>query len=134
MNTVRISKKKLLDQLEKNRNDHKFIYDAAMEGFKKSVVTALYDAYKKAQKGEEYITDMDLDEPVCHLDEYNNIIARVNWNESDFIELDRREFDQFILDKWDWQYNFLTSSSSYSMSSSSSSTASRIINRKMETL
>lgn len=132
MKTVRISKKKLLDKLEQNMNDHKFIYDEAMKGWKCDVITGLAVSLKRAKEGREYVTDLELEEPSCHLDEYKNIIERVNWHEDDYIELDHQEFNQFILDKWIWQYNFLSTSSSYS--SSSSSSASSMIDTKMSEL
>lgn len=131
MKTIKISKKKLLHQIQKNLQEHKFIYNEAMESWQTKVRLALADALEQARKETKFITDLELMEPECHIDEYENIIERINWHEEDIIELDQREFNQFILDKWDWQYSFLTTASSYSSSSSSSSS---IITRKMGSL
>ncbi len=134
MNKVRINKEKLLNQLQKNRNEHKVIYEEAMAGWEEQVVKGLKKALKKAEAGKEYITDLDLETPPCHLDEYDNIIERVNWHEDEIIELDHREFNQFVLDKWDWQHYFLMSASSYSSSSSSSGPSSSTLSQKMASL
>lgn len=133
MKTIKISKEKLLYELERNRSEHKAIYEEAVEGWEQQVIQGLTEALTKAIDGEEYITDLDLDEPPCHLDQYDNIIARVKWHEDDTIELDHREFNQFILDQWDWQYSFLTNAVMYSSSSSSSSSSSMAA-EKMRTL
>ena len=132
MKKVRISKDKLLNKVEKNMNEHKLIYEEAMESWQTKVRLALSDALEKARSGEAFITDLDLDEPTSHIDQYENIIEMIKWEVSDVIELDQREFNQFILDKWDWQYSFLTTASSYSSSCSSSSSA--LITRKMSQL
>jgi len=133
MKTIRIDKKKLLDQIEKNLNEHKLIYKEAMQSWRTEVRLALASALEKARSGEEFITDLELIEPECHIEQYKNIIERINWHEDDIIELDQHEFNQFILDKWDWQYNFLHTASAYSSSSSSSSSSS-LITRKMSEL
>jgi hypothetical protein len=97
------------------------------------VIGSLAIALDRAKKDKEYITDLDLDKPICHLDEYKHIIEMITWHEEEIIGLEVREFNQFILDKWDWQYNFLSTSSVYS-SSSSSSSSSALITRKMSEL
>ena len=117
MKSTTVNKEKLLNKLQKNLNEHKLIYKETMEIWQTEVRLALKDALDKARSGEEFITDLDLDEPDCHIDEYKNAIEMVKWNEEDTIVLDQREFNQFILDKWDWQYGFLNTANIYSSSS-----------------
>ena len=136
MNTVTISKEKLLAELEKNKNEHKIIYDEALHGWETEVIVALRRALNKAVEGEEYITFLDIPEPENHLSEYSEIIDRVKWHEEDMIILDLREFNQFVRDSWDWMPSFLNNASSYSNSSSSSSSSSTgsLIETKMRNL
>lgn len=136
MNTVTISKEKLLAELEKNRVEHDIIYSAAMEGWRSEVTLALTDALSKAYDGKEFITFLDIPEPENHLGEYSEIIDRVTWHEENMITLDLREFNQFVRDSWDWMPHFLNTAVNYSSSSSSrsSSSASSLIETKMSNL
>jgi hypothetical protein len=138
MNTVTISKEKLLAQLEQNKVEHKIIYDDALHGWQTEVIVALRSALNKAVAGEEYITDLDIDPPENHLNEYDEIIDRVKWHEEDMIVLDLREFNQFVRDSWDWMPHFLNNAFNYSSSTSSSSgstsSASSLIETKMRNL
>jgi hypothetical protein len=138
MNTVMISREKLSEQLEKNRDEHKIIYDVALLGWKTEVIVALRRALNKAVDGTEYITDLDIDPPENHLNEYDEIIDRVKWHEENMITLDLREFNQFVRDSWDWMPHFLNNafnySSSTSPSSGSTSSASSLIETKMRNL
>ena len=132
MDEVLIQKKRLLEKLKQNRDEHKEIYETALEGWKEEVIKGLEDALVKAKKGEEYITQLDLTKPVHHLKEYDEIIDRVEWHEKDLIELDIQEFNCFVRDKWDWSHWFLKQATSYSStSSSSSSSTSSLIKTKL---
>ena len=123
MNSVTISKEKLLKQLKQNREEHKEIYDLALKGWKHQVITELNIALEKANADDEYQTYFDIPEPENHIKEYDEIISRVEWHESDTIQLDLREFNQFVRDCWDWMPSFLNQAAYYSQSSSSSSSS-----------
>lgn len=139
MQHVTISKEKLLEELKKNREDHKEIYELAMRGWKSKVKLALTVALVKANAGDEYKTFFDIPEPENHLKEYGEIIDRVSWHEDSHIDLDIREFNHFVRDSWDWMPHFLNqaamySSSSSSPSESSSSSSTSTLIRKMKSI
>jgi len=126
MDEVTISKQKLLDQLKKNREDHKEIYELAYEGWKAEVIKALEEALEDAKADKDFITYFDIDKPESHLSEYDEIIDRVSWHEDSVIKLNLREFNNFVRDNWDWSVNFLNQATMYSSSSSSSSSSSAV--------
>lgn len=124
MQTIIITKDKLLKQLKTNREDHKAIYELALLGWQNEVTNALEEAYKAAKAGDEYTTWFDLEEPVSHVKDYDEIIDRVKWHEADQISLDIMEFNRFVRDSWEWMPNFLNNAHTYTTSSSSSSSSS----------
>jgi len=133
MNKVKIEKGKLLDQIEINRTEHKFIYEEAIIGWKKEVTEALTDALHDATEGISFDTKFDIEEPMHHLKEYDEILEMIRWHDEDYIELDKIEFNRYIRDNWEWMYGFLGNASTYS-SSSSSSNSSSLISTKMSKL
>lgn len=120
MNSVKISKNKLLAKLKENREDHREIFELALEGWKQEVLKKLEDCIQDARAGKNYIENFYLPMPQDHTMEYNEIIDRVSWHEDDLIELDLRDFNRFVRDCWDWAPDFLNSAIGYSSSSSSS--------------
>ncbi len=134
MNKVRIGKVKLLHQIEKNRAEHKLIYEDALTGWKEEVTEALADALDDATDGVSFKTDFDIVEPMHHLGEYDEILEMIRWHDSDYIQLDRVEFNRYIRDDWEWMHHFLGNASIYSSSSSSSSSSPSLISTKMSKL
>ena len=92
MDEVKISKAKLLEQLKKNREDHTEIFEAALIGWKETVLNHLDKALAEAREGSNYRTYFNLPMPENHTKEYDEIIARVEWHEDEIIELDLHEF------------------------------------------
>jgi hypothetical protein len=135
MDIVKISKTKLLKELTKNRSEHKEIYELALAGWKEQVIKGLQDALAQAKLDIEYTTFLDIDEPRHHLKEYDEIIDRVQWHEDNIIELNIREFNNFVRDNWDWSYDFLNQAHIYSSSSSSSSSSTMsVLEKKIRSL
>lgn len=124
MDTVTITRTKLLEQLKKNREDHKLLYEAASEGWKQEVRAALFDAFEDAKDDKEYITWFDLPQPSSHVKDYDEVIERVEWHENEKINLSLVEFNHFVRDCWDWMPSFLDNAHTYSSSTSSSSSSS----------
>ena len=135
MDEIRISKHKLLKKLKENRNDHRAIFELALDGWKKTVIQELENAAEEARTGRRYKTHISLPVPVDHTGDYDEIIDRVEWHESDFIELDHFEFNRYVRDCWDWQPDFINTATTYSSSSSSSSTpSSNVLSEKIKSL
>ena len=121
MDEIKISKAKLLTKLKANRAEHRKVFEDALHGWEHQVLSALQRAVDDALQNKRYITMINLPRPSDHTEDYDKIIAKVEWHEEDIIELDSIEFEQYILDNWNWKAAFTQSSASYSGSSSRSS-------------
>lgn len=118
LDNVRVKKDTLLKRIETNRNDHRSIFEEAMEGWKQAVTEALDDAYRDALAGKEFRVAINLVKPQDHTDEYDTVIELLKMSEDDELVLTQDDFACYVLDKWHWQHAFLTSSSGYVSSSS----------------
>lgn len=113
LSTVRMAKDTLLERIKANRDEHRKIYEEAMEGWKRSVIEALDTAYKDALEGKAYNVVFRLEQPQDHTDEYDTVIELITASLDDEFELEYHEFANFVLDKWGWQHAFLGMASSY---------------------
>jgi hypothetical protein len=113
LNEVRMGKDELLRRIKANRDEHRKIYEEAMEGWKRSVIETLEKAYQDALEGKDFRVGFRLERPEDHSDEYDTVIELLGASLDDEFELTYQQFSNYVLDKWGWQQGFLTSASFY---------------------
>lgn len=102
MNTVKVSRAKLLEILKKNRDGHRELFLKAQEGYRAAVIKALDNALTDACNGVAFRTFVDLAAPEDHTGDYDTVISMLELSVDPEIVIDRGEFQQFVMDKWDW--------------------------------
>ena len=132
MQTVRINKDKLLEIVITNRDKHATEYREAIEGYWISLQEAFED---KVEAVENHISKIeskdrtnkqmadgpsayldnrnDLPKPEDHLDDYDSIIAMLQWSEDDTVELEATDFNNYVQDDWGWKEQFTRMSDTY---------------------
>lgn len=113
LQTVRVEKDALLDKIKANREEHRSIFEEALDGWQKQVIKDLEDAAADARAGRAFRWRFNLPKPQDHTDEYDTVIEMLEMSKDDEFELTLGEFNSFVMDKWGWQTTFLTSSSEY---------------------
>lgn len=111
---------KLLEIVRANYLRHKKIYKEAVEGF-------LVDAKKRIGAELENIRNNDgtknvhlsIAAPTNHNDTYETAIKMLELTKDEEIVLGYTDFNNLVMDKWDWQNRFLLSNSIYSSTASS---------------
>ena len=123
--TVFVTKKDILEILNKNLIIHVKIYDKALTAFKENYIkklkTMLDNAKSKKGKCELVIGLM---EPENHKGDYESAIKMIELSCRDEIELREDEFNRYVLNKWNWMSSFRHSYMSNVFSSSSCSSTS----------
>ena len=114
--TVRVRKDDLLERIKKNRDEHRAIFEEALEGWKKKVIEELEKRYQDAFNGKKFDIAIYLPRPEDHTDEYDTVIELLTMSLDEELELTQQEFANYALDKWKWQAAFLTSSINYGSS------------------
>lgn len=129
MKEVTVNKKKLLAILKKNLARHELLYQESLHGFKAKFIEALEIVGNRAIQGDFDITPItNLQKPADYSEDYKDVIKMIEMEIKNNITLTQEEFENYVLNKWDWissfkrSYLFYSSSSSSRNSSSSSST------------
>lgn len=112
--TVRVKRDDLLKRVEENRTEHADIFEKSMTGWQEEVTAALKEAYEAAVAGTEYKTHFGLPQPDNHTSDYDHVIAMLKMSQDDELVLTASQFGQFVMDKWEWQAQFLSVTSGYS--------------------
>jgi len=129
MNLVTVEKKKLLEIIEDNREEHVTEYNEAMKGYRVGVVAGLEQlsetvqefarevgvALKEARNGGKLKTRFEFDlwsqfnsliKPESHEKDYTLAFDMIELDTGNDVELTKGEFRQFVNDEWDWSEAF----------------------------
>jgi len=140
---VTVSRVKLIATLKENKIKHRVEYVKAAAGYKALVLRKLQAAVKKATDSISDMVDLvatkvkrgdfdyngdgapdgyilltnkvsfPLEVPMDHSDAYEVAIAMAEWETSDTIELTQGDFQCFVMDDWEWSFEFKNTVSSY---------------------
>jgi hypothetical protein len=112
--TSTVKRTELLNKLVENLKEHKIIVKEAKEGYIKKAREALTARLQQLERLEPVNLQFTLQQPMDYSEVYETCISMLQWSRDDLVTLAADEFRQLVLDEWDWQENFLTSSSLYS--------------------
>ena len=121
MYEVKVKKDTLLKILQKNRGKHRAIFEKAIAGYRREVIRHLDFALKRAKSGKKIITAVKLIQPQDHTSDYDRVIGMLELSVDKEIAIDDTQYQQYIMDQWEWSGQFSSTSASYSSSSSASS-------------
>lgn len=108
MQEVKLNRLELLEKVEKNRSAHRDLFLKAQEGYREDVIAELDRMLHDAREGKGIRRSISLPEPMDHTKEYDRVIAMLKMSVDDTVVLESREFDQYVLDNWEWK-NLATS-------------------------
>src|SRR5215471_11235331 len=102
MNQVKVKRADLLAKIRANRDAHWALFLKAQEGYRKLVIEELDRMLADAKAGRPIRRSISLAEPADHTDDYERILAMLEMSVDDTIMLDAQEFNQYVLDNWEW--------------------------------
>lgn len=111
-----VKREDLLIVVRSNREKHQKTFEEAWEGYKKAIIKELETALEDAKKGVRIYRQTTLVQPISQLQEYDRAIKMLEMNTQAEITLEEHEFNQFVMDKWNWSKQFAMSNKSYTSS------------------
>lgn len=112
MESVQVSRTKLLGIVERNRARHIERFERALVGWRRKLIASLGKALRQARAG----TDpklVSLPKPMRFVDEYDRVLGMLKMSTDKTVELSQSDFDQFVRDKWAWSDAFANSTVGY---------------------
>lgn len=114
MDSIKVRKAELLAKVRENRDAHEAIYDEAMAGYKDLAEAQLKKHLADVRRGTVQVISIMMPAPTNQTKDYERIIAMLEMEIADEIELDEQQFSQYVMDDWRWKQQFLASNSAYS--------------------
>jgi fibronectin type 3 domain-containing protein len=116
MQKVKLDKDELLDIVRQNKEKH-------IKEFKEAVADYLILVVKLAEENLELAKSSDLEKiaksksiplkPTSYETSYIKAICMLELSVDTVIELEAQDFDQLVLDEWQWKKSFSTMNSTY---------------------
>lgn len=111
MEKVKVNRLALLETVKRNREKHVTDYEESLAGWKVEQEKALANALKTFRKTHEplYVPgerSVLLRQPKSHEDDYDRAIRMLELCVEEDLELPMNDFDQWVMDNWQWQNDF----------------------------
>ncbi len=117
LSNIKVSKSKLLEQVDINREKHLVDFEEADKAYKLAVVEFLQKALKSAKNGDFESLRADYQhfpsKPTNHVEDYDTLIKKLEMSLDEEFTLSDDEFRQFVLDNWSWKRHFEAVSMAY---------------------
>jgi len=113
MQSVKIDKVKLLNKVKENREQHRNLFLKAQEGYRALVIKELDAMLAEARDGKPIRRAIMLPEPVDHTKDYDRVVAMLEMSVDAIIELSSQEFEEYVLDNWNWSQLAMLTNSRY---------------------
>lgn len=110
---ITVNKKELLKILNGNRDRHRTVFTAALEGYRREATEILEKHIRALSAGKFPRLQIFLAVPEDHSRDYDRVISMVQMDIGTEFTLDETHFAQYVQDDWKWKREFLSTSSSY---------------------
>lgn len=113
MNEVKIRKNELLEVVKTNRARHRELFLQAQEGFRQRAIEELDRRLADVRNGQKINLAIQMPEPQDHTEDYDRVIRMLEMSVDDEVTLQAHEFDQYVMDNWQWAKMVRTLNASY---------------------
>lgn len=108
-----VEKIDLLKILKENRGKHRGVFEAALEGYRKAVISRLVGHIQELRNGHYPETKIVVPIPADHTGDYDRTIKMLEMSIHSTYTLTDYEFGQFVMDDWDWKRQWVATNSVY---------------------
>ena len=112
--TITVTKSQLIEQLKANKANHIKEYKEAVIAYKEEALLQLASQIKKVEEGSLQAA-LSLVTPINNAVEYDKVIQMFEWEINDNVELEQSEFNEFVLDEFDFARDAKFANTMYSL-------------------
>lgn len=108
-----VRKDELLTILRANREQHRGIFEKAVEAYTEQLMKWHRDQADRLLRGEVAERAVRLPQPEDHTDDYDTMIKMMEMEVGDTVTLEFHLFQELVMDQWRWSGTFAANTSSY---------------------
>lgn len=113
MQNVTVKREDLLSKVQTNRDAHRDLFIKAQVGYRAAVIAELDKMLSEARDNKPIRRSIQLPEPMDRTQDYDRVIAMLKMSADDEVKLEAHEFDQYVLDNWNWKAMAAFTNNSY---------------------
>lgn len=98
---INVQKSKLIEQIKANKENHIKEYAKAVVAYKEEALKQLAELTEKVAGGELNI-QLNLVTPVNNAENYDKIVEMFEWEVNEVVELEQKEFIEYVQDETDF--------------------------------
>lgn len=106
MRKVKMDKGELKVIVQKNRDEHRKLFEEAWEGFRTKAISNLESRIDQIKDGGTIELYIDLIQPEDHTEDYDRVLSMLEYEVDEEVELQANEFAQYVQDDWGWKHTF----------------------------
>ena len=114
MKTVNINREELLKKVKENAAQHEADYKEMEDQYPQVALNLLKQRMKEIKKTGEVNVHFNLRPPEDHRKDYNTLIKMLEMSVDNEIELNQVEFQEYVLNQWEWQNRVAATKAFYS--------------------
>jgi hypothetical protein len=112
--TITVSKRVLVESLNKNLGTHQAIFEEALEGYRLKAIATLEENLRAVKAGKGVRVQVYMELPESHKKDYERILRMLEMDQNDTVVLTEDQFRQYVEDDFSWQHQFLNETAQYS--------------------
>jgi hypothetical protein len=117
MNVVRVKKDELRAKIQANRDRHREVFLDALDGYRAEAIRQLEEHIERIRAGDPSVVRVYIDAPEDHTADYDVVLAMIDMEVEDTIQLSHQAFTQYVMDDWSWKRAWLQTASVYAAES-----------------
>jgi len=110
--TIKVNKQQLIDKIKENKLNHIAAYEKAVIAYKEEALRQLAELTNKANNGEQQLR-LTLTTPINNAQNYDKIVEMFTWEVEETVELEQKEFTEYVQDETDFAILAKMSNSAY---------------------
>jgi hypothetical protein len=113
MDEVKVKVAALRERVQHNRDQHRAVFEKALEVYKERLLAHLELKVEQVKKGERIEHYIALPVPEDHTKDYDRILNMLDLSVDDEVTITQREFAMYVMDDWAWKESFYSNTVSY---------------------
>lgn len=114
---ITVAKDELLAKIKDNRDKHRTVFLAALEGYKREAIRVFNAHIREIEEGKARAVSVSLTPPEDHTRDYDRVIGMLEMDQGDTFRLDQGTYQSYVDDDWMWKRQWSKLSSTYAPAS-----------------
>lgn len=116
---ITVQKELVIERIKTNLEEHKKIFQAAIEEYRRQVIDDLNAKIDSVKAGKPIQHFIALPLPEEHTEDYLRVLRMLEHHQDALIKLSEADYATYMDNEWSWQRSFIANTTSYATAGAS---------------